>query len=129
MTRPEKRVDGRRGAGWRGGCGEERCSVGAQGFRVRRAPPRTAQTSSRGRLRPFARGLFDSEYTPTVNAVTNIANARQLAVRGSGGMLIAADMFVFKGKVEATRHPATSVLLRVGVTYDRLWKPRYQPFL
>jgi hypothetical protein len=42
---------------------------------------------------------------------------------------VAADMFVFQGKVAATRHPATSTLLRVGITYDRRWKPRYQPFL
>lgn len=42
---------------------------------------------------------------------------------------IAADMFFFQGKVEATRDPGMSALLRVGVTYDRLWKPRYQPFL
>ncbi len=180
------------------------------------------QAGSKGRLRPFVRGVFDTEFTPTTNPVTNVVNAHQLAVRGSGGMLmlpgqylrrvefalamendfgrpnlqygfqsladfthplgvplrneaaratyrlrndvtyffpaahdspsslalrynmvhevliplmdelslsVAADMFVFKGKVDATRHPATSVLLRVGVTYDRLWKPRYQPFL
>jgi hypothetical protein len=42
---------------------------------------------------------------------------------------VAADMYVFRGKVPATRHLATSTLLRVGVTYDRLWKPRYQPFI
>ena len=182
----------------------------------------SAQTGAGRRLRPFVRGLFDTEFTPTVDPTTGLANPRQLAVRGSSGLLmlpgrylrrvelalavendfgrpnlqrgiqsvadfthpvgvpgrggsapasyrlrndvtyffpaahdspsslalrynmlheiliplmdelslsVAADMFVFRGKVEATRHPATSVLLRVGVTYDRLWKPRYQPFL
>jgi hypothetical protein len=40
---------------------------------------------------------------------------------------MAADFFFFKGKVDATRTPGASMLLRVGLTYDRLWKPRYQP--
>ena len=40
---------------------------------------------------------------------------------------IAADLFFFKGKVSATNTLGTSALLRVGLTYDRLWKPRYQP--
>ena len=35
----------------------------------------------------------------------------------------------FRLKYQATRDPGMSALLRVGVTYDRLWKPRYQPFL
>jgi hypothetical protein len=42
---------------------------------------------------------------------------------------VAADLFFFQGKVAETRKPGASSLLRVGVTYDRLWKPRYQPFL
>lgn len=39
----------------------------------------------------------------------------------------AADLFFFKGKVAATQEPGMSMLFRVGLTYDRLWKPRYQP--
>lgn len=41
---------------------------------------------------------------------------------------VAADLFFFQGKVPQTREPGMSTLLRVGLTYDRLWKPRYQPF-
>ncbi len=40
---------------------------------------------------------------------------------------VAADFFFFQGKVEATRQPGASLLLRIGLTYDRLWKPRFQP--
>lgn len=40
---------------------------------------------------------------------------------------IAADFFFYKGKVQETETPGMSMLLRVGITYDRLWKPRYQP--
>jgi len=173
-------------------------------------------------VRPFIRGLFDTEFTPTVDPVTNQRNPRQLAALASTGMLllpgqtlrrlefavavendfgrpnvqygfqsaadfvrpigvpgrsgsapatyrlrneatylfpaahdspsslslrynmvhelviplmdelslsVAADVLMFRGKVDATRHPATSTLLRVGITYDRLWKPRFQPFL
>jgi len=180
------------------------------------------RSASGGHFRAFARGLFDTEVTPTKDPKTNLENPRQLNVRFSSGLLripgptvprmefalavendfgrpnvqfgaqafldlqhpvgvrnrlglapatyrmrneatyflpahldgpsslalrynmvhelliplmdelslsVAADMFVFQGKVAATRHPATSTLLRVGITYDRRWKPRYQPFL
>ena len=40
---------------------------------------------------------------------------------------VAADFFFYQGKVEATQRPGMSILLRVGLTYDRFWKPRYQP--
>jgi hypothetical protein len=171
------------------------------------------------RWHPFVRGLFDSEFTPTRNALTGASNARQLAVRGVAGWLrmpsptvrraelglavendfarpnvqvgvqgraeivraiagtgagaatyrwindltylfpsrldneqnlalrygmiheiivplvdelsfsVSADVLFFQGKVAATRRPGASAQLRVGLTYDRLWKPRYQPFL
>lgn len=42
---------------------------------------------------------------------------------------VSADFFFFQGKVPATRQLGVSSQLRVGLTYDRLWKPRYQPFL
>jgi len=41
---------------------------------------------------------------------------------------LTADIFFFQGKVAATRSPVMSSQLRIGLTYDRLWKPRYQPF-
>jgi hypothetical protein len=40
---------------------------------------------------------------------------------------VALDVFTFQGKVPATRRPGGSMLLRVGITYDRIWKPRHQP--
>jgi len=180
------------------------------------------RSAQAGAFRMFARGLLDTEFTPTENPVSLADNPRQLAVRGSVGLLmlprsrvrraefalavendfgnpnvqfgafafldyqqpigvpnrlglapatyrvrnegtyflparldgpsslalkynmvhelliplmdelslsIAADMVFFQGKVPSTNHMATSSLLRVGITYDRHWKPRYQPFL
>ena len=174
-----------------------------------------------GRPRPFVRGLFDSEFSPTKDLVTGASNPQQLALRGVAGFLllptlarrraelglavendlgrpnlqygmqarldverrltgsararisqvtyrvrndltyflptsqdtdanlalrynmihelivplvdelslsIAADMLFFQGKVAATQTPGMSTQLRLGLTYDRLWKPRYQPF-
>ena len=40
---------------------------------------------------------------------------------------VAADGFLFRGATVNTRTPGFSLMLRVGLTYDRLWKPRYQP--
>lgn len=42
---------------------------------------------------------------------------------------IASDFFFFRGKVKDMRNLGVGSQLRVGITYDRLWKPRYQPFL
>ena len=42
---------------------------------------------------------------------------------------IASDFFFFRGKVKEMRNLGVGSQLRVGITYDRLWKPRYQPFL
>ncbi|MEP7322696.1 MAG: hypothetical protein ABI761_12290 [Saprospiraceae bacterium] len=40
---------------------------------------------------------------------------------------VGADLLFYKGKVTETKDPGMSMLLRVGLTYDRKWKPRYQP--
>ena len=168
-------------------------------------------------LQPFVRGLFDTEFTPTVNPTTQLRNPRQEALRGSVGLIrpasaagswrtawelaavvendfgqphaefgfqgkaegrwpigrnrvlylmrndltwflpsghdtqsdlalrynmvhelliplvdelslsVGADFYFFRGKVPATRTLGSSMLLRVGLAYDRIWKPRYQP--
>ena len=41
---------------------------------------------------------------------------------------VGADGFLFRGAAPTTHKPGFSLMLRVGLTYDRLWKPRYQPF-
>ncbi len=40
---------------------------------------------------------------------------------------IAADALLFQGATPSTHKPGLSLMLRVGLTYDRLWKPRFQP--
>ncbi len=44
-------------------------------------------------------------------------------------LAVSADLMFFKGKVAGSLAPGMASQLRVGITYDRLWKPRYQPFL
>lgn len=41
---------------------------------------------------------------------------------------VAGDVYVFRGKIAITNKVGVSTLVRIGLTYDRLWKPRYQPF-
>lgn len=181
-------------------------------------------SAARGRrVQPFVRALFDTEFSPTVNASTGVQNPRQLSLRGVSGLLVApterwvraefaavlendygrpnpqvglqlradyerplgvagrrrefgrvlyrmtndltyffpapldtdanlslrynqihdivvplvdelslavsADLLFFQGKMPGSRTLGTASQLRVGITYDRLWKPRYQPFL
>ena len=40
---------------------------------------------------------------------------------------VGADGFLFRGAAPTTHKPGFSLMLRVGLTYDRLWKPRFQP--
>jgi len=40
---------------------------------------------------------------------------------------VAADGLLFQGATPATSKPGLSLMVRVGLTYDRLWKPRFQP--
>jgi 2',3'-cyclic-nucleotide 2'-phosphodiesterase (5'-nucleotidase family) len=167
-----------------------------------------------GGLRPFLRGVYDTEFTATADPVSGSVNPHQRALRGVGGVLVlpqrywrrvevagvvqndfgqpnvqlgvqarvelyrplgpggmvyrwrndatylfpssrdtesdlalryhmvhelllplvdeltlsvAADFFFYQGKVDTTRDLGMSFLLRVGITYNRLWKPRYQP--
>ena len=181
----------------------------------------TAGTDTTRRLLPFARGEFDTEFTPTADPTSGRDNPRQLAARAIGGFLltptaswrraevalvlendfgrpdlqygvqsrsewtrritgvtradvgqatyrlrndltyflpsrgddasrlalrynmvhelfvplvaelalsVTADLFFFQGKVPATRALGSNAQLRLGLTYDRFWKPRYQPF-
>jgi hypothetical protein len=41
---------------------------------------------------------------------------------------IGVDVLVFRGKARSIQPLGWSTLFRAGITYDRLWKPRYQPF-
>ena len=45
---------------------------------------------------------------------------------GDLSLSVAADFFLFKGKTEINSDPGLNMLLRVGLTYNRLWKPRFQ---
>ena len=44
-------------------------------------------------------------------------------------LAVSADLLFYQGKMPGSRTLGTASQLRVGITYDRLWKPRYQPFL
>ncbi|MBT8220316.1 MAG: hypothetical protein KJP00_10845 [Bacteroidia bacterium] len=57
----------------------------------------------------------------------NMVHELLVPLFGDISLSVAADFFFFKGKVEINQDPGVNMLLRVGLTYDRLWKPRYQP--
>ena len=41
----------------------------------------------------------------------------------------AADFFFFRGKLDINNDPGMSMLFRVGISYNRLWKPKFQPLM
>ena len=63
-----------------------------------------------------------------LNACNQTTNREPITAYDEQAVSLALDVFAFKGKVPQTSTPGTSAILRVGLSYDRLWKPRYQPF-
>jgi hypothetical protein len=41
---------------------------------------------------------------------------------------VGMDILLFRGKARSIQPLGWSTIFRVGLTYDRLWKPRHQPF-
>jgi 2',3'-cyclic-nucleotide 2'-phosphodiesterase (5'-nucleotidase family) len=195
--------------------GDKQTNESADNFEIDFTVRPRGASEAGSRVRPFLRGVFDSEFTATTDPVTAEKNPHQRAVWGVGGLLllpqrywrrveagavlqtdigqpgiqygvqirsdlhrpigpsgrlvyrwrndatyllpsphdteadlalryhminelllplvdelslsVAADLFFYQGKVETTSRPGVSLLLRIGLTYDRLWKPRYQP--
>jgi len=58
----------------------------------------------------------------------NMVNDLLIPLVDELSLTVTADLLFFRGKVEQTSKPGLSTQLRVGITYDRLWKPKYQPF-
>ena len=61
-------------------------------------------------------GIYDWEWGNSFQRTTELTDA------------YFTDVFAFRGKIPGMLRPGASALLRVGLTYDRRWKPRYQPF-
>ncbi len=59
----------------------------------------------------------------------NSIHELQIPLFGDISMTFTADFFIFRGKLDINKRPGLSMLYRVGLTYDRLWKPKYQPLL
>ncbi len=59
----------------------------------------------------------------------NMVNELSVPLFGELSLTLAADFFVFRGKLETNRDFGMSMLYRVGITYNRTWKPRFQGFL
>jgi hypothetical protein len=58
----------------------------------------------------------------------NLVNEILVPLVDELSLSVGLDLFFFKGKVPATSTVGASGILRIGSTYERLWKPRYQPF-
>jgi hypothetical protein len=52
----------------------------------------------------------------------NVSLTDNLALR------LYADAYVFQGKLPSTSDVGASVILGVGLNYDRIWKPAYEGF-
>ena len=72
-------------------------------------------------------------YIPTKNDTNrelsfryNMIHELLIPLYGDISLSIAGDFFFFKGKTEINSQPGMNMLLRLGFTYNRVWKPKYQ---
>lgn len=56
----------------------------------------------------------------------NMVHEVLIPLFGDISLSMAADLFFFKGKTELNKEPGMSMLMKVGLTYNRLWKPKFQ---
>ncbi|MEE9371785.1 MAG: hypothetical protein V3V00_01905 [Saprospiraceae bacterium] len=75
-------------------------------------------------------------YLPTKNDTNrelsfkyNMIHEILVPLYGDISLSVAADFFLYRGKTEVNREPGLNMLLRLGFTYNRIWKPKYQKFL
>ena len=57
----------------------------------------------------------------------NMIHELLIPLLGNVSLSVGADFFFYKGKTEINNDPGMSMLMRIGVTYNRRWKPRFQP--
>lgn len=57
----------------------------------------------------------------------NMIHELLVPLLGNVSLSVGADFFFFQGKTEINNDPGMNMLMRVGVTYNRRWKPRFQP--
>lgn len=56
----------------------------------------------------------------------NMVHEVLIPLFGDISLSMAADLFFFKGKTAINKEPGMSMLMKVGLTYNRLWKPKFQ---
>ncbi len=61
-----------------------------------------------------------------LNFKYNMVHEVLIPLFGDISLSVAADLFFFRGKTEINKEPGMSMLMKVGLSYNRLWKPRFQ---
>ena len=56
----------------------------------------------------------------------NMIHEILIPLLGNVSLNVGADFFFFKGKTAVNSEPGLSMLMRVGITYNRRWKPQFQ---
>lgn len=73
-------------------------------------------------------------YLPTNNDTNrelsfkyNMVHELLVPLTNNVSISVAGDFFFFQGKTDINNQPGANMMLRLGLTYNRLWKPKYQP--
>ena len=73
-------------------------------------------------------------YLPTANDTErelsiryNMVHELLIPLYGDISLNVGADLFLYRGKLDFNNKPGLNMLMRVGITYNRVWKPKFQP--
>ena len=73
-------------------------------------------------------------YLPSVNdnasslgLISQWVSALKVSLTDNLSLRFFADAYLFQGKLPSTSELGSSIILGVGLAYDRLWKPFYEP--
>ncbi len=56
----------------------------------------------------------------------NMIHELLIPLFGDVSLSVSADLFLFRGKTEINSDPGLSMFTKVGLSYNRLWKPKFQ---
>jgi hypothetical protein len=73
-------------------------------------------------------------YLPSANdnvsslgLISQWVSALKVSLTDNLSLRFFADAYLFQGKLPSTSELGSSIILGVGLAYDRLWKPFYEP--
>jgi hypothetical protein len=70
-----------------------------------------------------------NDNSSSLGLATQWTSALKVSLTDNLALRFFADAYIFQGKLPSTSELGSSIILGIGLSYDRLWKPIYEPLL